>query len=59
MGLDPAGPGEDPREDYPGWTLRDRLELLAFDARLTGVPVLLEALWKAIDRLPTNRPLRS
>jgi hypothetical protein len=32
--------------------VRDRLELLAFEARLAGVPpILLEALWEAIDRL--------
>jgi hypothetical protein len=38
-------------EDYIGWPLQDRLELLAFDARLTGPPPgLLEALWEAIDR---------
>jgi hypothetical protein len=47
-----AGPGEQPEEDYRGWSLRDRLELLAFDARLAGVPpALLEALWEAIDRI--------
>jgi hypothetical protein len=39
-------------EDYRGWSLRDRLELLAFDARLAGVPsALLEGLWEAIERL--------
>jgi hypothetical protein len=39
-------------EDYRGWPLRQRLELLAFDARLAGVPqVLLEALWEMIDRI--------
>jgi hypothetical protein len=39
-------------EDYSGWPLRDRLGLLAFDARLAGVPqALLEALWEAIDSL--------
>jgi hypothetical protein len=39
-------------EDFPGWTLRQKLELLAFDARLAGVPpALLEALWEAIDQL--------
>jgi hypothetical protein len=33
-------------EDYRGWSLRDRLELLAFNARLAGVPqALLAALW--------------
>jgi hypothetical protein len=42
-------------EDYSGWPLRDRLELLAFDARLGGVPAtLLEALWEVIDRLPNR-----
>jgi hypothetical protein len=45
MCLDPAGAGEGPEEAYGGLTLRDRLELLAFDARLAGVPQsLLEAL---------------
>jgi hypothetical protein len=40
-------------EDYSGWPLRDRLELLAFDARLAVVPAaLLAALWEAIDRIP-------
>jgi hypothetical protein len=40
-------------EEYRGWSLSDRLELLAFDARLAGVPpALLEALWDAIDQLP-------
>jgi hypothetical protein len=36
--------------------LRDRqLDLLAFDARLADVPpALLEALWEAIDGLPTS-----
>jgi hypothetical protein len=39
-------------QDYRGWTLRQRLELLAFDARLAGVPqALLEALWEVIDGL--------
>jgi hypothetical protein len=37
-------------EDYRSWPLRQRLELLAFDARLAGVPQeLLEALWEAIE----------
>jgi hypothetical protein len=36
------------------------LKLLAFDARLAGVPpALLEALWEAIDRLAAVRPLPS
>jgi hypothetical protein len=60
MCLDPAVPGEEPAEDYSGCSLRDRLELLAFDARLAGVPrALLVALWEAIDRLrsgETGRP---
>jgi hypothetical protein len=35
-----------------GWSLRDRLEVLAFDVRLAGVSqALLEALWEAIERL--------
>ena len=39
-------------EDYRGWPLSQRLEVLAFDARLAGVPAaLLEALWEAIDQL--------
>jgi len=39
--------------------LRDRLlDLLAFDARLADMPpALLEALWEAIDRLPTRTRL--
>jgi hypothetical protein len=45
-------------EDYRGWPLRQRLELLAFDGRLAGVPwALREALWEAIDALPA-RPHR-
>jgi hypothetical protein len=48
-----ANEGEQLGEDYRGWPLRQRLELLAFDARLSGVPqALLEALWEVIDRLP-------
>jgi hypothetical protein len=40
------------RRDYRGWPLRQRLELLAFDARLAGVPpALLAALWLAIDEI--------
>jgi len=43
---------EDLGEDYCGWPLRQRLELLAFDARLAAVPQeLLEALWEAINNL--------
>ena len=45
-------------EDYSGWPLRGRLELLAFDARLAGVPqALLEALWEAIDQLSDRVPV--
>jgi hypothetical protein len=46
----------DPQElDYRGWPLRQRLELLAFDARLAGVPqALLASLWEAIDHLPRS-----
>jgi len=47
---------EDQREeDYSGWPLRQRFELLAFYARLTGMPpTLLGALWEAIDHLPRS-----
>jgi hypothetical protein len=46
---------ENPGEDYSGWPLRQRLELLAFDARLPGVPQApLEALREALDQLPTG-----
>ena len=42
-----------PPDSYAKLSLGDRLELLAFDARLAGVsPTLLEALWEAIDGLP-------
>ena len=51
-----AGEGDKQGEDYRGWPLRQRLELLAFDARLAGVPpALLEALWEAIDGWAINR----
>ncbi|MFL5493786.1 MAG: hypothetical protein ACJ8DC_05295 [Gemmatimonadales bacterium] len=36
-------------EDYSGWPLRDRLELLAFGARLAGVPAAL------LDQFPERR----
>jgi hypothetical protein len=50
MCLVPAEEG--PEEAYCGWTLHDRLELLAFDARLADVPAaLIAALWEAIDPL--------
>ena len=43
-------------EDYSGWPLPAKLELLAFDARLAGAPqALLEALWEAIDTLHDAR----
>jgi hypothetical protein len=55
MCLDSEGPGEEPEEDYSGWPLRDRLELLAFDARLAGVPAaLIAALWHAMDLLDSH-----
>jgi hypothetical protein len=42
-------------EDYSGWSLRDRLELLAFEARLAGLPLaLVTALWEALDRLDSS-----
>jgi hypothetical protein len=48
---------EDRGEDYRGWPLRQRLELLAFDARLAGVPqALLKALWEAMDRSEELKP---
>ena len=48
-----ADQGDELGEDYSGWPLRKRLELLAFDARLAGVPhTLLEALWEVIEQLP-------
>ena len=40
-GSGPPGLKEEPKEDYSGWGLLDRLELLAFDARLAGVPQAL------------------
>jgi hypothetical protein len=60
MCLNPVGPVEEPAKDYSGWPLRNRLEPLAFDARLAEVlPALLEALWEAIDLLPyAEMPLR-
>lgn len=39
-------------EDYRGWPLRHRLELLAFVQLGWGAAGLLEALWEAIDLLP-------
>ena len=46
-------------EDYRGWPLRQRPELLAFEARLAGVPpAMLAALWEANrDLLPYAEPL--
>ena len=41
-----------PPDPYAKLSLGDRLELLAFYARLAGMPQpLLEALWEAIDGL--------
>jgi len=48
MCLNPGGTGEEPAEDYSGSPVRDRLALLAFDARLAAGP---PALWEAIDTL--------
>jgi hypothetical protein len=40
------------REKFEGWSLWDRLELLAFDARPAGVPqALLKAPWDTINKL--------
>jgi hypothetical protein len=48
------------RGDYSGWSLRDRLELLAFDARLAGAPqVLIAALWEALNLLESRTNTRS
>jgi hypothetical protein len=41
--------GPDP---YAGWSLSDRLQLLAFEAELAKLPRgLIAALWDAIDRV--------
>ena len=41
---------EDP---YAGWSLSDRLQLLAFEAELAHLPrSLIAALWEAIDGQP-------
>jgi hypothetical protein len=52
-------------KDYRGWPLRQRLELLAFEARLAEVPpayrvppALLEALWEATNLRSCTRPGR-
>jgi hypothetical protein len=38
------------QEDYFRWPLRDRLEMLAFEAGLAGVPLaLVTALWEVSD----------
>jgi hypothetical protein len=43
MVVDSIEPGE---LDYSGWPLRDRLELLAFEAELARIPrPLIAALW--------------
>jgi hypothetical protein len=53
--MQPAEKDQSRGENFEGWPLRDRLELLAFDARLAGVPpALLEALWEATDALPST-----
>jgi hypothetical protein len=51
-----VGKADEQGEDYRGWPLRQRLELLAFDARLAGVPPLLEALWEAIECASNHHP---
>jgi hypothetical protein len=53
MVAEPVGPRE---VDYSVWPLRDRLELLAFEAELAGIPRrLIAALWEAIDEQETCR----
>jgi hypothetical protein len=38
---------------YANLSFRDRLELLAFEARLAGLPEsLIQAVWEVIDRQP-------
>ena len=38
---------------YAALSVRDRLELLAFEARLAGFPEsLIQAAWEAVDALP-------
>jgi len=39
-------------EDYSGWPLRQRLELLAFDARLVGVP---KRSWTRCGKRPASK----
>jgi hypothetical protein len=50
---------EDWWERFAHWQLRDRLELLAFEAELARSPrPLIPVLWEAIDELggPRSRP---
>jgi hypothetical protein len=43
----------DPKDPYRELSLSDRLEVLAFEARLAGLPVsLIAAVWEGF-RLPT------
>jgi hypothetical protein len=45
MYLHTAGAEERPEEAYCGWTLRDRLELLAFDADAHPISVTDGSTW--------------
>src|SRR5512132_539553 len=55
MAHQPSDIGEEGPEDDSRWSLRDRLELLAFEARLAVVPqALLEVLWEVMDRLDSH-----
>jgi hypothetical protein len=48
--------GQDWWEQFAQWPLRNRLELLAFEAKLAGLPrPLIAALWEAIDCLAGDR----
>jgi hypothetical protein len=47
MDLEQAGPGEKPEEDYSGWLLRDRLELLA---SMPGSRACLSCCWTRSGR---------
>lgn len=57
--MTPEQGGNDRADDSTRWPLRERLQLLAFEARLAGIPQpLLAALWELIDglSLPRYRP---
>jgi hypothetical protein len=51
---------EDWWKRFREWPLRNRLELVAFEAELAGIPrPILAALWEAIElSAPIRRPAR-